>query len=317
MKIIFAGTPEFAAASLTAILEQGHHVVAVYTQPDRPAGRGKKIIKSPVKQIAEAHSLPVEQPPSLKDAKTQQQLASYDADLMIVAAYGLLLPTAILETPRLGCVNIHASLLPRWRGAAPIQRAIEAGDTESGITLMQMDEGLDTGTMLYKVSTPIQDTDTGGSLHDRLAELGANAMLAFLDPAQRASMTPQPQDDTHATYARKLSKAEAALDWQQPASVLARQIRAFNPWPVSFCRQDDANIRVFEAAALPQQAAQAPGTVIAKQHEGIDVSCGEGSLRITRLQLPGAKAMAAGDFVNGGKPLLEPGTILAGQNNDA
>lgn len=316
MKIIFAGTPEFAASSLSAILEHGHEVVAVYTQPDRPAGRGKKILKSPVKLIAEAHNIPVEQPVSLKETGSQQQLASYHADLMIVAAYGLLLPSEVLSTPRLGCVNIHASLLPRWRGAAPIQRAIEAGDRETGITLMQMDEGLDTGPMLYTLATPIDDTDTGGSLHDRLADLGASAILAFLDPQQRADMQPTPQDDAQANYARKLSKAEAELNWHKTASELARQIRAFNPWPVAYCREGEANIRIFDAQVLTGGYAQPPGTVLAKQREGLDICCGEGALRITRLQLPGAKAMAVADFVNGGKPMLEPGTRLAAAKTD-
>ncbi|MDX1451874.1 MAG: methionyl-tRNA formyltransferase [Oleiphilaceae bacterium] len=313
MNIIFAGTPDFAAASLQAIINAGHRVVAVYTQPDRPAGRGKKIIKSPVKLVAESHNIAVEQPLNFKTPESLATLAEYKADVMIVAAYGIILPKAVLDTPKQGCINIHASLLPRWRGAAPIQRAIEAGDTETGVTIMQMDEGLDTGDMLYKVNTPIPPEETGGSLHDRLAQLGADAILAFLDDTQRAHMQAEKQNNDLATYAHKLSKAEAELNWQRSAEELARQVRAFNPWPVSYCRDGDANIRVFEAQVLASSTDKPAGLVLAKTREGVDISCGDGVLRITRLQLPGAKAMSVSDFVNGGKALLEPGTPLSSQ----
>ena len=231
LNIIFAGTPDFAAVALAALLESEHNVIAVYTQPDRPAGRGRKLKASPVKQLALEHNLPVLQPTSLKGAEEQQQLADFQPDLMVVAAYGLLLPKVVLETPRYGCLNIHASLLPRWRGAAPIQRAILAGDSESGVTIMQMDEGLDTGGMLYKLTTPIDDGDSAQQLHDRLAELGADALLQTLAKLP-GGLEPEPQDEAQATYAKKLDKQEAAIDWTHSARQITRQINAFNPWPV-------------------------------------------------------------------------------------
>ncbi|KZZ09336.1 methionyl-tRNA formyltransferase, partial [Oleiphilus sp. HI0078] len=253
MKIIFAGTPEFAAKSLQAIIDQNHEVIAVYTQPDRPAGRGKKLVKSEVKQVAEAHGIPVFQPEKLTNPEAQTELAALKADLMIVAAYGLLLPKAVLDMPTFGCINIHASLLPRWRGAAPIQRAIQEGDRETGITIMQMDVGLDTGDMLLKLKTDITDQDTGGSLHDRLAEQGASAILQYLE--QRETLAAEPQDNELANYAHKLSKQEACINWQDSAQQICRNIRAFNPWPVSFLEFLDAKgkvqrVRIFEASEV-------------------------------------------------------------------
>ena len=311
MNIIFAGTPDFAADSLRAILQKQHSVIAVYTQPDRPAGRGKKLLKSAVKVVAESFSIPVYQPEKLTDPAAQQQLAALKPDLMIVAAYGLLLPAAVLTIPKLGCVNIHASLLPRWRGAAPIQRAIQAGDRQTGITIMQMDEGLDTGAMISKWITEISPQDTGGSLHDRLSQLGATAILDYLEHLNDRSLVPEPQDSSLACYARKLNKAEAEINWSDDAQQTALNIRAFNPWPVAFLKLGEEPIRVFEAQVIPERSTTKPGSIIAKTKHGIDVRCGNNALRITRLQLPGAKAISAEEFFNGGKPLLEVGSCLA------
>ncbi len=248
LRVVFAGTPDFAASSLAAVLDSEHEVVAVYTQPDRPAGRGRKLTPSPVKQLAQGHGLPVYQPASLKDADAQAELAALNADVMVVVAYGLLLPQAVLDTPRLGCINVHASLLPRWRGAAPIQRAIEAGDSASGVTIMQMDAGLDTGAMLYEVRTPITSRTTGGDLHDRLAIQGANALVNVLDQLDSDSLEATPQPEEGVTYAAKLSKAEAELDFTQSAEQLARKIRAFNPWPVAWCTLGNDRLRLLMAS---------------------------------------------------------------------
>jgi methionyl-tRNA formyltransferase len=299
LNIVFAGTPEFAAVSLQALLESDHRVVAVYSQPDRPAGRGRKLSASPVKQLALEHDIPVYQPVSLKDEAAQEQLRALKVDVMIVVAYGLLLPEAVLSIPAHGCLNVHASLLPRWRGAAPIQRAIMAGDSETGVTIMQMDAGLDTGDMLIRLSTPILPEDTGQSLHDRLAELGARALLLTLTELQLERLHPEAQDDSLATYAHKLDKAEAQLDWQHPALALCDKIRAFNPWPVAQSTIDDTTLRIWRASVLPHDAVATPGTVVAEDKSGIDVVTGEGVLRIHELQLPGKRPMTAQDFLNG------------------
>lgn len=313
LRIVFAGTPDFAAQQLRTLLASEHQLVAVYTQPDRPAGRGKKLAASPVKQLAAEHGIPVYQPPTLKTAEAQAQLAGLNADIMVVVAYGLLLPQAVLDLPRLGCINIHASLLPRWRGAAPIQRAIEAGDTVSGITIMQMDVGLDTGDMLVKAECPILPDDTAGALHDRLAELAGPATLEALRQLHSAQAQPEPQDDRQSTYAAKISKAEAALDWRRPAQELARQVRAFNPFPIAFMRADDqeAPIRVWAAEALDADPSEPPARVLAIAPTGLDITCGEGVLRITSLQLPGKKPLPVADLLRGHPNLFVPGQTLA------
>ena len=308
LRIVFAGTPEFAARHLQALLDAGHPVVGVYTQPDRPAGRGQNLMPSPVKQLASQHNIPLFQPSSLRDPMAQAELAALRPDLLLVVAYGLILPQAVLDIPRLGCINSHASLLPRWRGAAPIQRAIQAGDGESGVTLMQMEAGLDTGPMLCKVSTPICAEDTAGSLHDRLAELGAQAMAAAIGPLVRGELRGEKQDDSLATYAHKLNKDEARIDWQQPATELDRQIRAFNPWPISHAQLDGETVKVL--SAVPEQASGPAGTILSANKDGLTVACGEGALRLTRLQMPGGKALAFADLFNSRRDQFACGLVL-------
>ena len=310
MRLVFAGTPDFAATALKALIAAGHTIVGVYSQPDRPAGRGRKLQPSPVKQVALDHEIPVFQPETLKTPEAQKQLADLNPDVMIVAAYGLILPKAVLDIPTHGCLNIHASLLPRWRGAAPIQRAIAAGDAETGITIMQMDEGLDTGAMLLKSLTAIDDSDTGGSLHDRLAELGGNAIIKALELLQKGELTGEPQNDELACYASKLSKTEGHIDWATDAKAIERLVRAFNPWPSTYTDLGDQRIRIHEARALVTTSDGLPGTVVQRDREGIDIACGNGTLRITRLQLPGSRAQTVNDLINGGKELLMPGQEL-------
>ena len=305
MKIVFAGTPEFAVASLRAAARH-HEVVAVYTQPDRPAGRGRGLSASPVKLEAIARGIPVFQPETLKTAEAQQQLRELQPDLMVVVAYGLILPRAVLAIPTHGCWNVHASLLPRWRGAAPIQRAIEAGDAESGVCLMQMEAGLDTGPVLLSQRTPIGDSDTGGQLHDRLAELGAQVLADGLG-LLRAGLKPvaQPQPAEGVVYAHKLDKAEAKLDWSQDAASLARKVRAFNPWPVAEAMLAGERVRIHGALALDVAAhGQQPGTVLAASRDGIDIACGQGALRLRVVQREGGKAITAADYINARRDLL-------------
>lgn len=310
LRIIFAGTPDFAASALLALIKSEHELVAVYTQPDRPAGRGRKLRASPVKELALEHSIPVLQPEHLKEAEAQDKLRSFNADVMVVAAYGLILPQIVLDIPRLGCLNIHASLLPRWRGAAPIQRAIAAGDKESGITIMQMNAGLDTGDILQLSACPINKKDTGGDLHDRLADIGADAILETLKNLSSNKLTPVVQDDSLATYAHKLDKKEALINWQHSASNIERLIRAFNPWPVAFTYLNDKPLRIWQAQALPEQSKLAAGTVISCDKKGIDISCGDGTLRILKLQPSGSKAMDVASFMNGHAKQLHTGSLL-------
>lgn len=318
-RLIFAGTPDFAASALSALIKSEHKVVAVYTQPDRPAGRGRKLRASPVKEVALEHDIPVLQPDNLKETGAQKELRSFNADVMVVAAYGLILPQVVLDIPRLGCLNIHASLLPRWRGAAPIQRAIAAGDKESGITIMQMNAGLDTGDILQLSSCPITEEDSGGSLHDRLAEIGANAILETLENIDSDKIQPVPQDDALATYAHKLDKKEAQINWYNSAVEIDRLIRAFNPWPVAFTLIDDKPLRIWQAQALsPESNTEAdikPGTIISSDKNGIDISCGEGVIRILKLQPSGSKAMDVASFINGHAKQLPIGSIFQAPPN--
>lgn len=296
LKIVFAGTPEFSVAPLQTLLDAQYDVVGVYTQPDRPAGRGRKLTASPVKQLAQQHDLPVYQPMSLKDLDAQAELQVLNADVMVVVAYGLILPKAVLAMPTHGCLNIHASLLPRWRGAAPIQRAIQMGDAETGVTIMQMNEGLDTGDMLTTLSTPIQPEDTAQTLHDRLSELGATALLQTLTDLQARNLLPIAQDDDLATYAQKLSKAEAEINWQDSALTLVRQIQAFNPWPVAFTQLQGQPLRIWQASIGQRALQKQPGLVVSVNKQGIEVATGEGSIWINQLQPAGKKAMSAYDF---------------------
>ena len=308
MRIVFAGTPEFAAQHLQALLDAGRQVVAVYTQPDRPAGRGQKLMPSPVKQLAVEHGIPVHQPQTLRDPAAQAELAALQPDLMVVVAYGLILPQVVLDIPRLGCINSHASLLPRWRGAAPIQRAVEAGDAESGVTVMQMEAGLDTGPMLLKVSTPIGAQDTGGTLHDRLAELGARAIVEAVDGLEAGTLKGETQDDALACYAHKLSKDEARLDWNRPAVELERQIRALHPWPI--CHSSLSGEAVKVHAAQLADGTGAPGTILDAGKDGLRVACGQGALLLTRLQLPGGKPLAFSDLYNSRREQFAAGLVF-------
>lgn len=288
--------------ALEALVASRHRVVAVYTQPDRPAGRGQQVTMSAVKQCALKHELPVEQPQTLKDPAALERLAQWQADLMIVVAYGLLLPKNVLETPRLGCVNIHASLLPRWRGAAPIQRAIQAGDKESGVTIMQMDVGLDTGPMLLERVTPIGARETASTLHDRLSTLGAEAVLEAIEAIAAGTATPRKQPDEGVTYAAKIRKEEALIDWSKSAADIDRQVRAFNPWPIAETRWNGQQLRVWEAVPLDKKTSAAPGTVVATSSDGIEVATGDGVLQLTRVQAAGRKAMPAADFLKAHRP---------------
>jgi methionyl-tRNA formyltransferase len=310
LRIVFAGTPDFAAASLAALLNTEHQIVAVYTQPDRPAGRGRKLSASPVKRLALEHDLPVFQPTSLRNAEAQHALAALQPDLMIVVAYGLLLPQAVLDTPRLGCINVHASLLPRWRGAAPIHRALLAGDEETGITIMQMEAGLDTGPMLRIARCPIEPTDTSGALHDRLAALGAETLVATLAPLANGEISAQPQDDALATYAHKLEKREGAIDWSAPAPELARQVRGLNPWPVAYTELDGQTLRVWQAQAEPGACTAAPGTILEQRRDALVVATGDGHLCLTQLQLPGGKPISVAALLNAHRDRFAPGTRL-------
>lgn len=308
LRIIFAGTPDFAARHLAALLDSPHQVIAVYSQPDRPAGRGHQLQQSPVKQLALQHDIPVYQPKSLKKAAAQQELAALNADLMIVVAYGLILPQAVLDAPRLGCINVHGSLLPRWRGAAPIQRAIWAGDAESGVTIMQMDIGLDTGAMLSKVSTPIALDETSTSLYDKLALTGPVALVEALANLEVLQAKAQPQQDELANYAEKLSKEEALLDFTKPAIALEREIRAFNPWPISYLQLGAQQLKIWRAVTEPGSG-QA-GQVLRVDKKGIAIQTSDGVLVITELQPAGKKAMKVMDFLNGRADWFQPGQML-------
>ncbi|WP_350999795.1 methionyl-tRNA formyltransferase [Shewanella sp. TB7-MNA-CIBAN-0143] len=315
LKIIFAGTPDFAARHLQALIDSEHDVIATYTQPDRPAGRGKKLTASPVKALALEHAIPVFQPASLRNEEAQAALAALNADIMIVVAYGLILPKVVLDTPRLGCINVHGSILPRWRGAAPIQRALWAGDTETGVTIMQMDIGLDTGDMLLKTHLPIEATDTSASLYEKLAEQGPTALVQALIGLSDGSLKAQKQDETLANYAEKLSKEEARLDWNKSAKQLWQYIRAFNPWPVSYFEHQQSVIKVWQADYSAEFCSQAPGTIIAATKQGIEIATADGKLMIKTMQLPNKKPLDVADILNARGDWFTAGVCLNQEAN--
>lgn len=298
MNIIFAGTPVFAEHHLRALIDSDHNICAVYTQPDRPAGRGKKLHASPVKLLAEQHNLPVFQPASLKSEDAQQQLQQHQADIMVVVAYGLLLPQTVLDKPRLGCINVHGSILPKWRGAAPIQRAVQAGDAESGVTIMQMDIGLDTGAMILKAFCPITPDETSASLHDKLANIGPGALLDALTRIENGQVDAEPQDDTLSTYARKIEKSEAMIDWSCDAISIERNIRAFNPFPICYTELDGQRVKIHEARLVKNFANLKAGHIMV---EGARLMVGTTteSIELIRIQLPGKKTMSVKDYLNG------------------
>lgn len=301
LRILFAGTPDFSVPPLQALIAEGFKPVAVYTQPDRPAGRGRKLQPGPVKQAALDNGINIFQPTSLKSPEALEQLRALRPDLMVVVAYGLILPQAVLDVPAHGCWNIHASLLPRWRGAAPIQRAIEAGDDESGVCIMHMEAGLDTGPVMHEVRVPIRTEETGGSLHDKLAGAGANALLHCVRLlANDRTPAAQAQPTEGASYAKKLDKAEARIDWREPAIKIERKIRAFNPWPVTWCMAGEERTRIWMAKRLSDTTCAIPGTILDANKNGIQVACGEGVLQLLELQRPGKRRMPVADYLNAG-----------------
>jgi len=295
---VFAGTPDFAARHLAALLSSEHQIIAVYTQPDRPAGRGKKLTSSPVKNIALDNNIPVLQPENFKSDESKQILRDLNADIMVVVAYGLLLPKEVLDTPKLGCINVHGSILPRWRGAAPIQRSIWAGDTKTGVTIMQMDIGLDTGDMLSVEITPIEPSDTSASMYNKLADLGPNALIRCLQDISLNKSSPVKQNDDQANYAKKLSKTEALIDWTSEATFIERCVRAFNPWPMSYFRVKDNNVKVWQCRLTNNSSSQTPGTIVKADKTGIYVATKKGILALERLQIPGKKALPVQDILN-------------------
>ncbi|OLQ94907.1 methionyl-tRNA formyltransferase [Vibrio ponticus] len=311
LRIVFAGTPDFAARHLAALLSSEHEVIAVYTQPDRPAGRGKKLTASAVKQIAVEHNIPVYQPENFKSDEAKQELAELNADIMVVVAYGLLLPQVVLDTPKLGCINVHGSILPRWRGAAPIQRSIWAGDAETGVTIMQMDIGLDTGDMLKIATLPIEASDTSASMYEKLAELGPVALVECLTDIATGKAVPVKQDDELANYAKKLSKEEARIDWNDDAAHIERCVRAFNPWPMSHFEVAENSIKVWQSRVTEQSSNKPAGTIIQADKSGIYVATGNGVLVLEQLQVPGKKAMSVQDILNSRAAWFEVGSQLA------
>lgn len=300
-KIIFAGTPEFALPSLQALLNSRHTILAVYTQPDRPAGRGQNVTASSVKMLAQQYHLPIEQPATLSNPKVQQKILDYHPDIMVVVAYGLILPESILKIPHYGCLNVHASLLPHWRGAAPIQRAILAGDTETGVTIMQMAKGLDTGSMLSQLSYSLGPRDNARIVHDQIAKLGAEALLSVIDRLNTVELQPKTQNELNASYAHKITKNEAKINWSQSAFEIDRLVRAFNPWPVAFTELANMQIRIWQAEPIKSEQNTNVGAIVHADANGIDVACGNGILRLQQLQFPGGKPLSARDIINAGK----------------
>lgn len=317
LNIVFAGTPDFAGKHLTALIESEFNVVAVYTQPDRPAGRGKKLTESAVKQVALAHDLPVYQPENFKSEQSVTELAALNADIMIVVAYGLILPTVVLETPRLGCLNVHGSLLPRWRGAAPIQRSIWAGDKETGVTIMQMNEGLDTGDMLTKVSCPIDSDETSASLYEKLATQAPQVLVDTITKLAKGELQAEVQNEDLANYAKKLSKAEALVDWSQDALFIERCVRAFNPWPMSYFELAGKPVKIHQASVITDSSNHPIGSIISADKTGIQVSTGKDILNLEVIQLAGKKAMPVQDILNARKALFALGTVLSIKGEEA
>lgn len=307
LKVVFAGTPEFAARHLRALLDSGQQVIAVYTQPDRPSGRGKQLLPSPVKELAVARGIPVLQPASLKGDGPRHELAGLDPDVMVVVAYGLILPASILQTPRLGCINVHASLLPRWRGAAPVERALLAGDSHTGITIMQMDAGLDTGPMLHRVTVPISGTDTRVSLEQKLAEAGAAALVYAIDRLEELRACAEPQDNSRSTYASKVDKQEALIDWNQGAGHICRQVRAGIGRYPAYSHMGGTRVRILSAQPETAGPGAPPGTIIELSRGGMLVACGDGCIRVAQVQLPGKNPVALQDLLNSRQDLLYPG----------
>ncbi|WP_264769599.1 methionyl-tRNA formyltransferase [Coxiella burnetii] len=312
LKIVFAGTPQFAVPTLRALIDSSHRVLAVYTQPDRPSGRGQKIMESPVKEIARQNEIPIIQPFSLRDEVEQEKLIAMNADVMVVVAYGLILPKKALNAFRLGCVNVHASLLPRWRGAAPIQRAILAGDRETGISIMQMNEGLDTGDLLAKSACVISSEDTAADLHDRLSLIGADLLLESLAKLEKGDIKLEKQDEASATYASKIQKQEALIDWRKSAVEIARQVRAFNPTPIAFTYFEGQPMRIWRATVVDEKTDFEPGVLVDADKKGISIAAGSGILRLHQLQLPGKRVCSAGDFINAHGDKLIPGKTVFG-----
>ncbi|MFI4918391.1 MAG: methionyl-tRNA formyltransferase [Legionellales bacterium] len=310
LNLVFAGTPEFGLPCLDALAQSKHHIHAIYTQPDRPAGRGRKMQASAVKEWALRHQIAVHQPMNFKEPQAVDALAALKPDVLIVIAYGLILPKAVLDIPRLGCINVHASLLPRWRGASPIQHALLYGDDKSGVTLMQMDVGMDTGAMLCHVTCPITAADTAGSLHDKLAQISAQPLLATLDALANASIRPEAQNNELATYAGKINKDDARINWQQPAVVVDRQIRAFNPWPIAYTALGETLLRIHQAQTTELDCSQTPGTILRLDKQGMLVATGNKSLLVEKIQFPGAKAIFVADWLNAGKNQLQVGSVL-------
>ncbi|MGF1854319.1 methionyl-tRNA formyltransferase [Vibrio satsumensis] len=311
LRIVFAGTPDFAARHLAALLSSEHEVIAVYTQPDRPAGRGKKLTASPVKNIALENNIPVYQPENFKSDEAKQELADLNADIMVVVAYGLLLPQVVLDTPCLGCINVHGSILPRWRGAAPIQRSIWAGDKETGVTIMQMDIGLDTGDMLSIATLPIEATDTSASMYEKLAGLGPDALVECLSDIASGKAVAEKQDDELSNYAKKLSKEEARINWSDDAAHIERCVRAFNPWPMSHFEAAENSIKVWQSRVAEQTSDKPAGTILQADKTGIYVATGQGVLVLEQLQVPGKKAMSVQDILNSRASWFEVGTQLS------
>lgn len=301
LNIVFAGTPEFGIPCLDALASSPHHLQAIYTQPDRPAGRGRKLQPSAVKSWGVSHELPIYQPLNFKEAHTVEELSALKPDVLVVIAYGLILPKKVLSIPRLGCINVHASLLPRWRGASPIQQAILQGDSQSGVTIMQMDVGMDTGDMLAKISCSISPDETAGSLHDKLAQIAAEPLLATLEALAKGSAKATPQDNSFATYAGKINKEHAAIDWQKPADVIDRLIRAYNPWPIAYTHAGNDVIRIHQAKILPTLSNALPGTILAIDKSGLQVATHDNIISIQRLQFPGGKVISIADLINSGR----------------